>query len=84
MNYAVVFTYSFDDDVAVYLFEDESSAIDFLVSSYKEELRIDKEENGWNSIGMLSDDGWYAKITSSFFDHEDVTEFRIGRVYAKE
>ena len=81
MNYAVVFTYSFDDDVAVYLFEDEFSAKDFLISSYKEELRIDKEENGWNSVGMLSDDGWYAKIATPFFEHEDVTEFRIGRIY---
>ena len=83
MNYAVVFTYSFDDEMAVYLFEDESSAKDFLISSYEEELRIDKEENGRNPIGVLSDDGWYAKITTPFFDHEDITEFRIGCVCAK-
>ena len=83
MNYAVVFTYSFDDDVAVYLFEDETSAKSFLMSSYMEELRIDKEENGWNSVGVLSDDGWYAKITTLFFNHEDITEFRIGRIYTQ-
>lgn len=83
MNYAVVFTYSFDDDVAVYLFENELSAKDFLMSSYAEELRIDVEENKWDSAGVLSDDCWYAKITTSFHDHEDVTEIRIGCVYTK-
>lgn len=84
MDYAVIFTYSFDDDVAVYLFEDEESAKNFLKSSYLEELRIDTEENGWDSIGALSDDGLYATITTSFFDHEDTTKLRIGRVYTKE
>lgn len=84
MNYAVVFTYSFDDEMAVYLFGNESSAKDFLMSSYEEELRIDKEENGWNSVGILSDDGWYARITTPFFDHEDITELRIGCVYTKD
>ena len=83
MNYAVVFTYSFDDDVAVYLFENELSAKDFLMSSYAEELRIDVEENRWDSVGVLSDGGWYAKITTSFHDHEDTTEIRIGCVYTK-
>lgn len=80
MNYAVIFTYSFDDDVAVYLFETEDEAIAFLVGSYKEELRIDAE-NGWDSEGSLEDDGYSAKITTYFSDHINVTEFRIGKVY---
>ena len=57
MNYAVIFTYSFDGDVAVYLFQDELSAKKFLRDSYEEELRIDKEENGLEVYGEISDDG---------------------------
>lgn len=82
MKYAVIFTYSFDGEVAVYLFSDEDSAKEFLRSSYEEELRIDCEENGWDVCGEIFDDGWYAKIANNFIDHENVTEFRIGNVYA--
>ena len=81
MNYAVIFTYSFDDDVTVYLFETEEKAKEFLSSSYKEELRIDQEENGWDTIGEISDGGWFARITTVFEGHEDVTEMRIGNIY---
>lgn len=83
MNYAVIYTYSFDDDVAVYLFETEEEAVAFLKSSYEEELRIDIEENGWVSSGEISDDGWYARIETSSLRCQDVdvTEFRIGNVY---
>ena len=38
MSYAVIFTYSFDDEVAVYLFETDEKAKNFRISSYKEEL----------------------------------------------
>lgn len=81
MNYAVIFTYSFDGEVAVYLFPDEDSAKKFLRESYQEELRIDLEENGWDARGEISSDEWYAKITTVFDDHDDVTEFRIGNIY---
>ena len=84
MNYAVIFTYSFDNEVAVYLFETEEEAKDFLKSSYKEELRIDIEENEWHSEGIISKDGWYAKIEKHYEDEEnepDVTEIRIGIIY---
>ena len=84
MNYAVIFSYSFDDEVAVYLFETEEEAKNFLADSYKEELRIDTEENEWNSEGTISEDGWYAKI-ENYYGNEgsepDVTEFRIGNIY---
>ncbi len=81
MNYAVIFSYSFDDDIAVYLFETINEATDLLVKSYKEELRIDIEENDWYSEGVLADDHYSASITTYFSDHTDVTEFRIGNVY---
>ena len=84
MSYAVVFTYSFNNEVAVYLFETEEEAKDFLKSYYKEELRIDTEENEWHSEGTISKDGWYAKIEKHYEDEEnepDVTEIRIGNIY---
>lgn len=84
MSYAVIFTYSFDDEVAVYLFETEEEAKDFLKSYYKEELRIDTEENEWHSEGTISKDGWYAKIEKYYEDEgnePDVTEIRIGNIY---
>ena len=84
MSYAVIFTYSFDNEVAVYLFETEEEAKDFLKSSYKEELRIDIEENEWHSEGIISKDGWYATIENYYGDKGSepaVTEFRIGNIY---
>lgn len=84
MNYAVIFTYSFDGDVAVYLFATEEEAKKFLRDSYQEELRIDQEENGWSSVGEISEDGWYAKIQVEFDDADhplNLTEFRIGTVH---
>lgn len=83
MNYAVIFSYSFDGDVAVYLFETEEEAVAFLRSSYEEELRMDIEESGWISSGEISDDGWYAKIETASMGcmGVDITEFRIGNVY---
>lgn len=84
MNYAVIFTYSFDIDAAVYLFRTEEEAKKFLRESYLEELRIDQEENGWNSVGEISEDGWYAKIQVEFDDADhplDLIEFRIGTVH---
>ena len=81
MNYAVIFTYSFDDEVAVYLFADEESAKKMLRETYETEVRIDREENGWDVEAEIREDRWYARIENRFPDREDVTEFRIGSVY---
>lgn len=81
MNYAVIFTYSFDGETSVYLFADEKSAKKFLCDSYNEELRIDSKENGCDVAGEISADGWYAKITTVFQGEEDRTEIRIGTIY---
>ena len=80
-NYAVIFTYSFDNDVAVYLFETYEKAKKFLKESFLEEVRIDIEENGWNTEYSICNDGDYAIITNHFNDHSDTTEFRIGSIY---
>lgn len=84
LSYAVVFTYSFDDEVAVYLFATEGEATKFLREQYEEELRIDVEENGWETEGEHSEDWWYARISNNFDDGDirvNVTEMRLGRVY---
>lgn len=83
-NYAVIFTYSFDSEVSVYLFKTEDEAKKFLLDSLKEEVRIDIEENGWEVEHCISDDGRYAKITNNFDDGDrpiDITEMRIGQIY---
>lgn len=82
--YGVVFSYSFDDDVSIYLKGTLDEAKRFLKESYEEELRIDVEENGWNSEGFIDENGMYAEIKSYFDDGDnfcDITRFEIGNVY---
>lgn len=81
--YAVIFIYSFDWDVAVYLFEDLEEAKEFLKSSAEEEYRIDTEENGWTTELEFDNDNCYAKITNHFLDRDDITEMHIGNIYSK-
>lgn len=80
-SYAVVFTYSFDTDSAVYLFDTEEKAIDYMMKSLEEELRIDQEENGWDSEGYVTEDKMYAKIITHYTSGDDVTEMHIANVY---
>lgn len=80
-SYAVVFTYSFDTDSAVYLFDTEEKAIDYMMKSLEEELRIDQEENGWDSTGYVTEDKMHAKIITHFPSGDDVTEMHIANVY---
>ncbi len=82
--YGVVFSYSFDGDVSIYLKSTLEDAKEFLNESYEEELRIDIEENGWNSEGFIDENGMYAEIKTYFDDGDDVcdiTRFQIGCVY---
>lgn len=78
LDYAVIFTYSFDDECSVFLFVSEREAVDFLRKSFDEECRIDKKENGWDSECEISEDGWKAKIVNHFDDRDDITNFQIG------
>ena len=78
-QYAVIFAYSFDNDVAVYLFDDEEKAKDFLRSDYQEELRIERDENGFDVDGVIDSDGWWAEIT---YHHGGKTFMKIGKVYS--
>lgn len=81
MNYAVTFMYSFDDDTSVYPFETEDKAVDFLRTSFYEEVRICTEENQWDTEYSISEDGKIARIVN-YFDHgEDETIMAVGRIY---
>ncbi len=80
-NYALIFTYSFDPEVSVYPFETEEEAIEALEKSYTEELRIDIEENGWDSVGTIQPDKRYACIKTNFADRTDSTEMYVGNVH---
>ncbi|WP_281693183.1 hypothetical protein [Agathobaculum desmolans] len=80
MNYAVIFRYSFDDAVIVHVFATEEEAKRFLRDSYKSELFCD-QECGYSTESELREDGWYAKITNHFCDHENITEMLIGSIY---
>ena len=75
-EYAVVFTYNFSSDAAVHLFDTEAEAVEFLKTSFNEEVRIDKED-GWDVETVISNDGDYAKIIC----HDDITEFHLATVY---
>lgn len=81
MNYAVIFTYSFDGEVVVYLFATYDEALKFLKGSYEEELRIDTEENGWDSHGCFDEEEGVAYIFTCFNDHIDKTTMMIGNIY---
>lgn len=80
----VVTTYSFDRETPVKLFESDKEAEEYLRKIYEEELRIDREENGYDTEGMIENDGSYAKIINHFPDRDDITEFRIGTMYGND
>lgn len=80
MKCVVIITYSFDPDIPVFLFENEKEAWDFLSSMAKKEYEIDTKENGWNSELFLDEESSFAKITTHFFDRDDVTEMRIADI----
>lgn len=81
MEYAVIFTYSYDDDVAVYLFDTFEAAQNYLISAILEERRIDVEENGWDSYFEFNEDKTYGKLTTQLSDRDDIMEVRIGNIY---
>ena len=83
-SFAVVFTYSFDDDAAVYLFDTQDEAVDFLKQSILEEYRIDTEENGWDSWYKVADSGLSGELITYFPDHEDHMWVHVGNVYQRK
>lgn len=80
MKVPVITTYSFDTEVVVKLCDSDKEAEKYLKEISKEEFRIDKEENGWETEFSHSDDWTSAKIVNHFYDRDDVTTFTIGRL----
>ena len=79
-EYAVVASYSFDQDATVHLFTDYNQARSFLKTSWKEEIRVDTKENRWLTDYEISEAGDYAKIINHFDDRDDVTEWKLCNV----
>lgn len=81
----VIVRYSFDTDTPVWLFDSEEEALNFLKKDFENECRIDTEEDG-HVIGKdmetyIDENKGYAKIThTTDYDHEDVTEWFVGRI----
>lgn len=85
MKYAVVFTYSFDDDCAVYLFETWEKALKFLKDNYESEVKIANEDFPNRIIHTEFDEEFgYARISelSDYNKDYDITEMRIGQIYS--
>lgn len=82
--YAVVVSYSFDDDVGVYPCTSEKSAKALLKHFFENEVNIDKEENH-PAESSIAEDGWSAQITNFRRDGSvDTTTWRIGTIYGEE
>lgn len=75
--YAVLFTYNFDNDSSVYLFDDFESAQEFLKNAYNEEVRVETEENGWDVDATHTDDWTFAKIVHDGYGFSDACEYRL-------
>lgn len=81
--YAVVVTYTFDDDVGVYPCRSEDEAKALLKKFFDGEVALDKE-NGNIAESALSVDGWSATITNYRRDGSvDTTTWRVGNIYGE-
>lgn len=81
--YGVIFTYNFDHDSSISLFETLEEAQNYLVESYEEEKRIETEENGWDVECSITDDKTYASIVHSGIDpsgeeYRDICEYHLA------
>lgn len=79
-EYAVIFTYNFDNDSEITLFGDDyDGAVQYLKDSFNEEFRIETEENGWeDDVETWHNDEWTnASITHWVGIDYDVCEYRL-------
>lgn len=78
--YAVVVTYTFDDDVGVYPCRTEKEAKALLKKFFESEVAED-EANDNEAESVLAEDGWSATITNFRRDGSvDMTTWRIGSI----
>ena len=76
--YAVIFTYNFDDDCTVTLFNDADKAKAYLKKSFETERKIEEEENDWDIETEHNDDWTYAKITHFGNFGADICEYHFS------
>ena len=78
-EYAVIFTYNFDNDSQIFLFGDDyDGAVQFLKDSFNEELRIETQENEWDDVEVWHNDAWTnAEIRHYVSDGVDICEYRL-------
>ena len=81
--YAVVVTYTFEDDVGVYPCRSEDEAKALLKYFFDGEVALDKA-NGNVAESVLAEEGWSATITNYRRDGSvDTTTWRIGNIYGE-
>ena len=78
-EYAVVFTYNFDEASDITLFgSDYDGAKKYLKESFDEELRIETEENEWDDVETyMNDSETYGEIRHYVPDGCDICEYRL-------
>lgn len=79
-SFAVSITYSWDNDAAVYLFDTEEEAADFLAGAYEAEFQSDRE-SGYDSDGFLDEDRRFARIIRPSVFENDITDLHLAHVY---
>ncbi len=83
-EYVLVTCYSFDVETPVWKFPTEGGAKEELERQFKEECRIEHEENGRvegrDVRCSISPDGGYASIRVFRQDGEDLTEWHVDHV----
>jgi len=81
--YAVVFTYSFDHDVAVYLYKTQDEAVQHLEDYLKERFAHEAtdQKTHYGISFDISEDGLYGTYKQHFLDHIETTTVRVGTVY---
>lgn len=81
--YAVVVSYTFDDNVGVYPCRSEDEAKALLKKFFENEVAED-EANDNDAESVLAEDGWSATITNFRRDGSvDTTNWRIGTIYGE-
>lgn len=75
-NIAVIISTSYSE-ASIHLFDNMDDARRFLRNAYDEDLRIEKEENGFDVTSYISPDNTYGTMIVN----TDVTIYSIGSVY---
>ena len=76
-KYAVITTYSFDQDCEVYRYKTEEEACEALKQLAEKEYKIQKDENEYNAELNIADDLRYASVTTYWDDDNEVCYYHV-------